>query len=141
MDVTTDTELVTNTIRGAFTYILLILQERLSTITDYEENILLPLINGIDWNTNSDFWRGSLIEDIKTRPMNLNRAAARILLRLLVHYSDMRISGKTIEPIKLTLDEKADLLLMSHGMCKSYFSDLEICYLTQSEENHDEHDD
>lgn len=113
-------------IRGAFTFALVMLQERLAHVPNNEQTLLLPVIETIDWNVNHVFWRGTIVNEIgdgiSTSAYAPCRAASRILLHMIVHWRNLGISREARDSVEVGVTDIIELARLVSGPARVAFT-------------------
>ena len=102
-------------IRGAFTYTLLALQERLAFIPNAETKLVVPVVDKLDWDvSNNSFWQGTIMDPEGYKPSYSSQspqlAMLRIILNIVVHPQKYRIPKQIHKQIELDLAETLNLV-------------------------------
>lgn len=113
-------------IRGAFIYALMILQERVEHVEDAENRLVSPTIKALDWNPERDFWRGTVVTNDGTKPSASALAphitATRILLHMHTHWLKLGLDLKAVKEIELGLTDILELGKAAYGPARLAFT-------------------
>lgn len=119
-------EIQYNSIKGAFTYAVLSLQERLAHIPGAETRLVEPTIKALDWNPEREFWRGSITTPDGQHPSNSayapHRAASRILLHMHVHWFKLGLDLESATELELGLADILELGKLAYSSAQSAFT-------------------
>lgn len=122
-------------LRGSFTFAILLLQERLSYLSDSEKRFIIPFIQHIDLNSKT-FWNGTILTDDGSEMSNdvlaSYRATSRIILNLIVHGARLGITEQDCKDLELTSEDKLELNRLTRSSAKLTFSTKELNYLQNS---------
>ena len=104
--------------RGALTFSLVMLQERLSNVQGHERFLIIPVVQNLDWDITNIFWRGTIMNDSGDAPSTSAyapcRATSRILLHMLVHWRQLGINRKMRDKFEVSL---SDIIEMAKLAC------------------------
>lgn len=115
-----------SSVRGAFTFALVMLQERLAHLPDNENRLLLPIIEKLDWRSSHVFWRGTITNEvgdaISTSVYAPCRATSRILLHVVVHWRDLGISREARSGVEVGVTDIIELAKLVSGPARVAFT-------------------
>lgn len=118
-----------SSIRGAFTYALLILQERVGHVQGSDSRLVEPTIKSLDWNPERNFWRGTIITADGSRPSESALApqitATRILLHMHAHWLTLGLDLQAVKEVELGLTDILELGKVAYGPARVAFTNKE----------------
>lgn len=113
-------------IRGAFTFAIVMLQERLAHLPGNERRLIIPTIEHLNWDVSNIFWRGTVMRDDGLVPSDSayapSRATSRILLHMVVHWRDLGISREDRNQLEVGTADIIELAKIACGPAKIAFS-------------------
>lgn len=113
-------------VRGAFTFAIVMLQERLAHLPESEQRLIIPTIEHLNWDVSNTFWRGTVMREdglvLSDSAYAPSRATSRILLHMVVHWRDLGISCEDRKQLEVGTVDILELARIAHGPAKIAFS-------------------